>query len=45
MDKSAVPDPEALQHKIDAYRVEWGTYEKLIRKVPPLKTNSARSAA
>ena len=45
MDKSVVLYPEALQHKIDAYRVEWSTYEKLIRKVHPVRTNSARSAA
>jgi hypothetical protein len=45
MGKSAVQDPEALQHKIDAYRVEWGAYEKLIRKVHPVNPNSARSAA
>jgi hypothetical protein len=32
LDKSVVLDPEALRHKIDAYRIEWGTYERLIRK-------------
>jgi hypothetical protein len=26
-------DPHALQDKIDAYRIEWNTYERLIRKV------------
>jgi hypothetical protein len=47
LDKSVVLDPEALRHKIDAYRIEWGTYERLIRKTSaahPASTSS-RSAA
>ena len=45
MDKSPVLNPDALQHKIDAYRVEWNTYERLIRKVSAVHTHSARPAA
>ena len=33
LDKSVVLDPHALQEKIDAYRIEWNSYERLIRKV------------
>jgi hypothetical protein len=45
MGKPAVLDAESLKHKIDAYRVEWNTYEKLIRKVQPVPPNRARPAA
>jgi len=31
--KAAVLNPDALQHKIDAYRIEWNSYERLIRQV------------
>jgi hypothetical protein len=47
LDKSVVPDPEALQHKIDAYRTEWSSYERMIRKAStshPASRNT-RSAA
>ena len=49
LNKSAVLDPAALQHKIDEYRGEWNTYERLITKtvaVPARNRNkSAASAA
>jgi hypothetical protein len=32
LDKSIVLHPEALQHKIDDYRIEWSAYERMIRK-------------
>lgn len=31
--KAVVLDQEALKRKIENYRVEWNTYERLIRKV------------
>jgi hypothetical protein len=43
--KTAVPDPDALQRKIDGYRVEWNGYERLIKKVRSVPSASARSAA
>lgn len=45
LDKSTVLNPDALQRKIDTYRVEWNTYERLIRKVSGVHTHSARPAA
>ena len=41
----AVLDPDALQHKIDEYRLEWNTYERLIRKARAVPAHSARPAA
>lgn len=43
--RSAVSNPEALQRKIDAYRVEWNTYERLIRKVHGVHSNGTHTAA
>ena len=43
--KSAVLNPDALQRKIDAYHLEWNTYDRLIRKVCAVQTHGARSAA
>jgi hypothetical protein len=43
--KAAVLNPDALQHKIDAYRIEWNTYERQIRKVCAVQTHRAKSAA
>jgi hypothetical protein len=45
LDKAAVLDPDALHHKIDAYRLEWNTYERLIRKMSAVSSRSARTAA
>jgi hypothetical protein len=47
LDKSVVLDQEALRNKIDAYRLEWNTYERLIRKAcaPHPAGGRARSAA
>jgi hypothetical protein len=47
LDKSVVLNPEALQHKIDDYRIEWNSYERMIRKASashPISTKN-RSAA
>lgn len=43
--KSVVPDAEALKHKIEDYRREWSSYEKLIDKVHPVQPKSSRTAA
>jgi hypothetical protein len=43
--KAAVLNPEALQHKIDAYRIEWNSYERLIRKVHHIQPVGTKSAA
>jgi hypothetical protein len=43
--KAAVLNPDALQHKIDAYYLEWNTYERLIGKVRTGQPNSTRHAA
>jgi hypothetical protein len=43
--RTAVLEPEALQRKIDAYRIEWNTYERLIRKVRDVQPASTRTAA
>jgi hypothetical protein len=32
LNKPVVLNAEALRHKIDAYRLEWSTYERLICK-------------
>lgn len=45
LDKGAVLNPDALQRKIDAYRIEWNTYERLIRKVHHVHPTGARPAA
>jgi hypothetical protein len=48
LDKSVVLNTDALQGKIDAYRTEWNTYERLIRKVcapHPAGRNAKSSAA
>ena len=45
LDNTAVPNPEALKQKIDAYRVEWTSYERLIRKVQSSRPSTTRSAA
>jgi hypothetical protein len=45
LDKASVLNRDALQHKIDTYRVEWNAYEGLIRKVSTVPTHSARPAA
>jgi hypothetical protein len=45
MDKAPVLNPDALQRKIDTYRLEWNSYERLIRKVAAVHTHSARPAA
>ena len=47
LNKSVVLDPAALQHKIDEYRVEWNTYERLITKtatVHPARTRNKSAA-
>jgi hypothetical protein len=43
--RTAVLAPDALQRKIDAYRLEWNTYERLIKKVRTVPSASTRSAA
>lgn len=43
--KPSVLDAEALKHKIDDYRREWNSYEKLIDKVHSVHSPSAKSAA
>ena len=43
--KTAVLNPDALQHKIDDYRLEWNTYERQIRKVSAVQRRSAKPAA
>jgi hypothetical protein len=44
--KSAVMDPKALKEKLEAYRLEWNTYERLIHKVDAMPAGSnAKSAA
>ena len=43
--KSVVPDAEALKHKIEDYRREWSSYEKLIDKVHPVRPKSSKTAA
>jgi hypothetical protein len=43
--KAAVLNSEALQRKIETYRIEWNTYERLIRKVHPERPTGTRSAA
>jgi hypothetical protein len=43
--KATVLDPDALQDKIEAYRTEWNSYERMIRKTSAMQTHSARSAA
>jgi hypothetical protein len=43
--KAAVLAPDALQRKIDSYRLEWNTYDRLIKKVRAVPPASARSAA
>jgi hypothetical protein len=44
--KSVVLDADALKHKIDDYRREWNSYEKLIAKVHPVvHSKSSRTAA
>lgn len=45
LDKDAVLNREALQRKIDAYRIEWNTYERLIRKMHHVHPAGVRSAA
>jgi hypothetical protein len=45
LDKAAVLNPHSLQHKIDDYRLEWNTYERLIRQVRAIRPDSARPAA
>lgn len=45
LNKAAVLNSEALQRKIETYRIEWDTYERLIRKVHPAHPAGARSAA
>jgi hypothetical protein len=43
--KASVLNPDALQHKIDAYRIEWNSYERLIQKVQATRPAGAKSAA
>lgn len=43
--KPVIPDQEALKQKIDSYRLEWNTYERLIRKVDSMHTGSTKTAA
>jgi hypothetical protein len=44
--KSAVLNAEALDHKIEDYRREWNSYEKLIdKKVHPVQPKNSRNAA
>ena len=44
--KSVVLDAEALKHKIDDYRREWNSYEKLIdKKVHRVQPKNSRNAA
>jgi hypothetical protein len=45
LDKAIVLDPDALHHKIDAYRLEWNAYEHLIKKMSAVHPHSARPAA
>ena len=45
LNKGAVLNPIALQRKIDAYRIEWNDYERLIRKVHHVRPVGARPAA
>jgi hypothetical protein len=45
LDKAAVLNPDELQHKIESYRIEWNTYERLIRKVHHMHPEETRSAA
>ena len=45
LDKKAVLNQDALQHKIDAYRTEWNSYERLIKKVQSVRPVKSRSAA
>jgi hypothetical protein len=45
IDKASILNPDALQRKIDTYRLEWNTYERLIQKVSAVQTHSARPAA
>lgn len=44
--KTAVLNPDALRHKIDDYRTEWNSYERMIRKVAAApQRHGARPAA
>jgi hypothetical protein len=43
--KATVLSPDALQRKIDAYRTEWNSYERMIRKVCAVQQHTARPAA
>jgi hypothetical protein len=45
LNNAAVLNPEALERKIDTYRSEWNSYERLIRKVDHQHASGARSAA
>jgi hypothetical protein len=45
LDKSVVLDQEALKQKIDGYRLEWSTYERLIRKVDAMHTGNGPKPA
>jgi hypothetical protein len=39
-------DSKALKEKLDAYRLEWNTYDRLIHKVDAMRSGSnAKSAA
>lgn len=43
--RSVVRNQEALQRKIDAYRLEWNTYERLIHKVHSVHPDGTHTAA
>ncbi len=43
--KSVVLNADALEHKIEDYRREWNTYEKLIDKVHTVQPKNSRNAA
>jgi hypothetical protein len=43
--KPVVLDQEALKQKIEAYQLEWSTYERLIRKVDAMHTSSRTKPA
>jgi hypothetical protein len=43
--KPVVLDQEALKRKIENYRLEWNTYERLIRKVGSMHAATKTAAA
>jgi hypothetical protein len=45
LEKGSVLNPEALKQKIEAYRLEWSTYERLIRKVVAAHPSKVTHAA